>query len=177
MENTCPICGAEALEKRSTTETLEYKGRKITIPNYISYKCNECEESIVDEKTIKSSSKILNEFKKEVDGLLPIGEIKRIRNSLGFTQEQISTILGGGKKAFAKYESGRIIQSKAMDNLLRIIGEYPFVINIISKQSRVKKTKITNVIDLREYKAKKYKMKSTGYTVATRDREKGVSWN
>lgn len=165
MEKICPICGTGELKKEVTTETFEYKKRKITIPNYIAYKCNACKESIVDKKTLKSSGKILKERKREIDNLLSVKEVKKIRESLGFTQEQMSEVLGGGLKGFARYELGYVTQSKAMDNLLRIIDKYPSVINVIWNRTQAKGKKIVNVIHLDEYRDKRYKGKIDSYTV------------
>jgi len=165
MEKTCPICGAGELKKHIDTEEFEYKGRKVTVPNYITYSCNVCEESIVDESTLKSSGRILKKFKREVDSLLSGQEIKKIRESLGFTQEELSEILGGGLKGFARYESGQITQSKAMDNLLRILDKFPFVLSAIWEKPTAEATRITNIISLEEYRGKRYKTEKQIYTI------------
>lgn len=127
----CPVCGSDKLKKSVSNKVLQYKKRNITIPNYVSYTCGECHESIVDNATLKASSRLLNDFKRKVDGMLIGSEIKAIRMHLGFSQDEMGEILGGGLKAFARYESGEIIQSKAMDNLLRILQSYPNVLNVI----------------------------------------------
>lgn len=49
-------------------------------------------------------------------------EIRAIRKKLKLTQVQAGTILGGGKKAFQKYESGEILPSRAISNLLRVLA-------------------------------------------------------
>ena len=59
----CPICGASNLKKKVGTETFEYKGETVEIPNYVTYACNECGESIVDSVTLKESGKMLKDFK------------------------------------------------------------------------------------------------------------------
>ena len=66
-----------------------------------------------------------------MDGLLTSQEIKKIRKSLGFTQEVLGELLGGGEKSFARYENGHVTQSRAMDNLLRILNDYPFVLKAL----------------------------------------------
>ncbi|HBL52554.1 MAG TPA: hypothetical protein DDZ34_00410 [Syntrophaceae bacterium] len=59
----CPVCGTGLLKKKVGTESFEYKGETKTIPNYVTYLCNECGGSIVDIATLKESGKILNDFK------------------------------------------------------------------------------------------------------------------
>jgi putative zinc finger/helix-turn-helix YgiT family protein len=164
--NACPICGKGALNKESIEERFEYKGQSISIPNYLVYKCDACKGTIVDKGTLKASGKLLKNFKCKVDGLLTGDEIKEIRKKLNLTQEQMSEILGGGLKGFARYESGQICQSRAMDNLLRILDRYPHTIHLIWKGSsyRLKghkegivTVKNKKVIYLDEYKAYKEK--------------------
>lgn len=130
----CPICGAEGLKKTVGTETFEYKGQEISIPDYMTYVCPGCQEAIVDPETLKKSGKLLKDFQRKVDGLLTGQQIKTIRQKLGLTQEQMSEIVGGGLKSLARYESGQICQSKAMDNLLRILDAYPEMLNVIRKK-------------------------------------------
>ncbi len=129
----CPICGEGLLKKKIIQETFSYKGNYRTIENYIVYECSDCGESIVDPKTLKETEKIIRDFHREVDGLLTSEEIKKIRNQLGYTQNDFSRILGGGIKSFTRYENGTVTQSKSMDNLLRIIQKYPDTLDVLTK--------------------------------------------
>ena len=57
-------------------------------------------------------------------------DIRRIRVKLGLTQEQAGERIGGGRRAFSKYESGAVQPSAAVENLLRIYEEHPEVVNL-----------------------------------------------
>lgn len=59
------------------------------------------------------------------DGFLTDLDIKRIRKKLGLTQRELAEKLGVGEKNFARYENLSVRQSRAMDNLLRILDAYP----------------------------------------------------
>lgn len=157
MQENCPICDGN-LSRKVTDETFTYKGKKKTIPDYVTYTCKQCGESIVDPKTLKDSGKVLKDFQREADGLLTGVEIKKIRGKLNRTQEEMAKILGGGLKAFARYETGTICQSTAMDNLLRILDEYPNVINVILKD-RSHEYRVKKIISLDEFREKKYRTK------------------
>jgi len=165
-DNICPICGKGPLKKEVIEEKFAYKGGTITIPDYVISKCDLCNETIVDKGTLKSSAKLLKNFKCKVDGLLTGEEIREIRRKLGFTQEQMSEILGGGLKSFARYETGQICQSKAMDNLLRILDRFPHVVHFIQDTSERSEglhgacviTQNTKVLSLDEYR--NYRQKS-----------------
>jgi HTH-type transcriptional regulator / antitoxin MqsA len=137
MKN-CSICGSTEVKNEEVTEILNYKGQTKIFQNYKIYKCYSCKEEFVDEVFLDSISGEIRDFHREVDGLLVPSEIKRIRTSYGFSQEAFGEILGGGKKAFARYENGSITQSKPMDNLLRIINEYPDAISVLSRSPKSK---------------------------------------
>ena len=51
--------------------------------------------------------------------------IRAIRESLGLTQEEAGRILGGGSRAFTKYEAGILKPSAAAINLLRLLDVHP----------------------------------------------------
>jgi HTH-type transcriptional regulator/antitoxin MqsA len=178
--NICSICGKGTLKKEVIEEKLTYKGETITIPDYIVYKCDLCNETIVDKGTLKSSSKLLKNFKCKVDGLLTGDEIREIRKKLGLTQEEMSEILGGGLKSFARYETGQICQSKAMDNLLKILDRFPQVIHLIQKETPERSkglrgtcviTQNTKVVYLNDYKNYRQKSASekSAFTIETGD--------
>jgi len=166
----CPICGGILSEKVST-EVFTYKGKRREIPNYITLICDTCGESIVDKSTLKKTGKLLKDFQREVDQLLTGMEIKRIRGKLNLTQEEMAEILGGGLKAFARYESGQICQSRAMDNLLRILDKYPNVLQVILKKSE--KFTIKKIIQISDYK-QKYKTKSDKFNTELKELEYGT---
>jgi HTH-type transcriptional regulator/antitoxin MqsA len=51
--------------------------------------------------------------------------IKTVRKKLGLTQEEAGVIIGGGKRAFQKYESGRTPPSDAAVGLIEILARHP----------------------------------------------------
>lgn len=130
----CPVCGSGTLTKKIIEEVFDYKGETLTIKDYVIYECPVCEESIVDRKTLEDTESSLIEFRRKVDNLLTPNEIRKIRMSFGYTQEEFGNILGGGKKAFARYENGTITQSRAMDNQLKMLRSNPEILAVIVKK-------------------------------------------
>src|SRR5580692_7882076 len=51
--------------------------------------------------------------------------IRRIRESLGLTQAEAGELLGGGPRAFTKYENGAIKPAAAVVSLLRLLEDNP----------------------------------------------------
>ncbi|MBI1811807.1 MAG: type II toxin-antitoxin system MqsA family antitoxin [Nitrospirae bacterium] len=146
MQENCPICGGN-LSGKVTDETFTYKGKTKTIPDYVTYACIQCGESIVDPKTLKESGKILKDFQREVDGLLTGIEIKKIR-------------------------AGRICQSTAMYNLLRILDRYPNVIHVLLKDT-TQEYRVTNIIRLSEIR-QKYKTKAERFNTQIKELQYGT---
>lgn len=139
----CPICGHADVRKKVGIETFEYKGKKFDCPNYITYECQSCGEEIVDKKTLKESGRTIRDFYRQVDGLLTSQEIRRIRETkLCLTQDHASELLGGGAKSFARYENSEVIQSKAMDKLLRILDTDPSILTVLTDNVEKQKESI-----------------------------------
>jgi len=133
----CDFCGREGLQRKVVTETFKYKGKTFDYPNYVIYECPACKEEVVDKKSMKESGRAIRDFYREVDGLLSAAEIRRIRTTrLCLTQDKASELLGGGAKSFARYENSEVIQSVALDNLLRILDAEPHLLKVIQNKSK-----------------------------------------
>lgn len=51
--------------------------------------------------------------------------VKAVRKKLGLTQEEAGRIIGGGRRAFQKYESGATPPSEAAVGLIEILDRHP----------------------------------------------------
>lgn len=141
----CPVCGSKNIEMQITSEIFEYKGHQKTIDGCEKIVCKDCEEAFFTDETSKRNEKIVRDLHREVDGLLTSTELLRIRTSLGFTQQAFGELLGGGPKAFAKYESCVLTQSKAMDNLIRIVDSVPGAIEFLKDHETSKNVSFKTV--------------------------------
>ena len=116
--------GAE-LKRDIRPFTITYQGRSKTFDMPGWYPSgDECEATFTQED-LKVYDKAIKELKAEVEHLLLPNEIRTIRKRLKLTQIQAGFILGGGKRAFQKYESGDILPSRAISNLLRLLSINP----------------------------------------------------
>ncbi|SDP36134.1 type II toxin-antitoxin system MqsA family antitoxin [Selenomonas ruminantium] len=104
--------------------TLTYQGHSKTFPMPGWYPADIDEGTFTDED-MKVYDRALNQVKAEAENLLLPNDIRSIRKKLKLTQVQAGTILGGGKKAFQKYESGEILPSRAISNLLKLLSLQP----------------------------------------------------
>ena len=62
-------------------------------------------------------------------------EVRAIRESLGLTQVEAGELLGGGPRAFTKYEAGTVKPAAAVINLLRLLEANPAAITALGGKS------------------------------------------
>lgn len=127
----CQACGSNDIRKEIRTETFSYKGKDIPIENYAIIHCNSCGEEFADAESRERSIPVLRDAQRLIDGFLTSQEIKQIRKQFNLTQIEFGELLGGGEKAFARYETGKVLQSRPMDNLLRLLRTHPEAIETL----------------------------------------------
>jgi len=102
--------------------TYSYKNHSIKIEQSGEY-CTKCGEAFLSAKDLKTTKLQIANFKRKIDHFLTTDELKRIRKKLHISQQDASEIFGGGIRAFHKYETAEVTQSKPLDILLRLIDE------------------------------------------------------
>jgi HTH-type transcriptional regulator/antitoxin MqsA len=120
----CPVCKKGTLERKKIKETYTYKGQSIDIEQAGAW-CDRCNDGILSSADIKTTERILHDFRANIDGFLVSDEVRRIRKKLGLTQHQAAELCGGGPNAFGRYERGEALQMRATDSLLRLLGKHP----------------------------------------------------
>lgn len=71
-----------------------------------------------------------NEAFKELRAAYP-SHVKKIRKKLKLTQEKAGLLIGGGKRAFQKYESGTLFPSDAAMGLLEVLNVQPEIVRVL----------------------------------------------
>lgn len=125
----CPKTGAP-MRRDARPMTLTYKGESITF-DMPGWYCDQSEESIHTGADMKVSDRILNRLKARHEGLLEPEEIRRIRKKLGLTQEAAGLMIGGGPRAFQKYESGDLLPSRAISSVLLLLDRDPRALAVL----------------------------------------------
>lgn len=132
----CPLCEEGQLHERMDFSEVEYKGQHASLPLYFA-ECDACGSEQGSAEHIRRNKRAMIAFKKQVDGLLPGAGVRAIRERLGITQAQASQIFGGGPVAFSKYEGDDVMQSEAMDKLLRLASEVPEAFAKLARDAHV----------------------------------------
>ena len=115
---------------------VSYKGRSETV-EMPGWYCDTSDESIHSRADMKVSDLALVTLKAEDENLATPDEVRRIRGGLGLTQGEAGRILGGGVRAFQKYESGEVLTSRAMTTLLRSLVRHPEEVEHFRADARV----------------------------------------
>jgi len=118
------------MERGVRPMTLDYKGAHMTF-DMPGWYCDSSEESIHTGEDMKMSDRALNRLKAEADGLPFPEEVKRIRSKLGLTQEQAGELIGGGPRAFQKYEAGDLLPSRAIASALALLDHDPSGLEVL----------------------------------------------
>ena len=57
--------------------------------------------------------------------------VRSVRKKLGLTQEEAGMIIGGGRRAFQKYETGKMPPSDAAVGLIELLARHPEEIELL----------------------------------------------
>ena len=127
----CPLTGAP-MHRGVKPMTLSYKGQSITV-DMPGWYCDQSDESIHTGDDMKLSDRALNRLKARVEGLLEPEAIRRIRKKLGLTQALAGELIGGGPRAFQKYETGDLLPSRAISSALVLLDHAPKNLTVLEK--------------------------------------------
>lgn len=136
----CPKTGAP-MHRGVRPMTLTYKEESITF-DMPGWYCDECEESIHIGKDMKVSDRMLNRLKAKSEGLLEPEEIRHIRKKLRLSQEAAGLLVGGGPRAFQKYESGDLLPSRAVSSALVLLDHDPKAIAVLKRRHDANKVPV-----------------------------------
>lgn len=124
---SCPHCKSENVGVVTYSDTVDFRNMELDVENLQMSKCNNCGHKwTADEQRTRNNSIMRSAYVVERDqfrtkyGLLTGQEIAQMRERFGIGQREAATIFGGGYNAFNKYESGEVLQSFAMDRLVRL---------------------------------------------------------
>ena len=130
----CPETGAP-MHRDKRPMTLEYKGESITV-DMPGWYCEQSDQSIHTGDDMKVSDRALNRLKARIEGLLAPEEIHRIRKKLGLNQVQAGEMIGGGPRAFQKYEAGDLLPSRAISSALALLDHDPASLRVLEARYR-----------------------------------------
>lgn len=123
----CSRCSSDHVAARRYKDTVTFKALTFDVDGLIETQCSNCGLSWTsqeqDNDNLARMRAVFIDKRDEVrarDGLLTGDQIETILRELGLNRTQAAAVFGGGPNAFAKYIAGEVLQSVAMDRLLRL---------------------------------------------------------
>jgi len=124
----CPACGEGRLVLKHFSQSVEFKGTTGDI-DQVARSCTVCKAELFDDECGKLNRRAFVAFQKKVQEVPSGKEIKKLRKQLGLSSQLAGELLGGGPKAFSKYENDEIVPRGAMRTLVKYLLKHPERIN------------------------------------------------
>jgi putative zinc finger/helix-turn-helix YgiT family protein len=112
------------IEKRGTLR-LPVNGEEISVPSATHLSCPKCGEVVLRFQDSKRLGEDAIAIYRKKHGLLSADEIRAIRERFNLTQAELALLLRLGANTVSRWESGRNVQTAAMDILVRMIRDLP----------------------------------------------------
>jgi len=123
-DDACPTCGTLMKETRGRL-SLPVNGEEISVPAAAHLKCPKCGEIVLRfQDATRLHEDAIAVYRKK-HGLLSADQIRAIRERFELTQADLARLLRLGANTVSRWESGRNVQTAAMDILLRLIRDLP----------------------------------------------------
>lgn len=123
---TCSVCGGSTTKVREVKKA-KYRDEIVEVATEL-FRCDSCGEGFATPEQMRVHTRAVKNEVRKKHGLLPPEEIASIRGKLGLTQNGLEDVLGTGPKVVVRWESGKVIQSRGHDNMLRLLERDPSVL-------------------------------------------------
>jgi putative zinc finger/helix-turn-helix YgiT family protein len=131
LPNVCPRCGAGEARVAHLSEDVSFKGLTLEVHGLAYTVCQSCAfRWATDGQQADNLARIRDAYATKrdeirfADGLLSGDQIGFVLQQLGLSKSEAAQLFGGGPNAFSKYMAGDVLQSKAMDRLLRVVYRF-----------------------------------------------------
>jgi putative zinc finger/helix-turn-helix YgiT family protein len=122
--DTCPTCGDEMKPSKKAI-SLPVNGEDVLVNGVPHRSCPSCGESLLGLEEARLLARTAIETYRRRHHLLTQKEIRAIRDHFGLTQGAFARLLRLGPNTLSRWETGRNVQTAAMDLLLRLIRDRP----------------------------------------------------
>ncbi len=104
---------------------LPVNGEEVSVPSASHLRCSKCGEVVLRFQEAKRLHEDAIAIYRKKHGLLSADEIRAIREHFTLTQAGLAHLLRLGANTVSRWESGRNVQTAAMDMFLRLIRDLP----------------------------------------------------
>jgi len=132
----CVSCGSLASKVRKLSQA-RYRDETVRVRKEF-FRCSSCKEEFVTPEQMRDRARSVKNEVRRKHGLLSPEKIVAIRKKLELTQSQLEDVLGTGPKMAVRWESGKVIQSRGHDNLLRLLHRDPQVLKSLRQIQKLR---------------------------------------
>ena len=132
----CSACLVKEVDLRTVPYRTKanHDGRlyELEIPEFEVPQCRACGEMVFDTLADEQINRALRGHL----GLLTPAQIRAAIKTLGMQQKEVASALGIAEATLSRWLSGGLIQSRAMDNMLRVYFRIPAVRQVLQEVKR-----------------------------------------
>jgi putative zinc finger/helix-turn-helix YgiT family protein len=132
MSETRPHACGGTLRIQAEEGTFRIHNAEIPVTEYFR-RCDQCGEELISEDLAQVTEQEAADRYREAERRLAPEDIRALRDRFGLTQELMERTLGLGAKTWVRWETGRIIPNRSMDNLLRLIDRDPTALSFLAE--------------------------------------------
>lgn len=144
INSVCVSCESSKVREVVGDRTINVGAYSVTIPAARHMVCNNCGESFQTGEQAKELDAAVIEARRRHEGLLSGSDIRSIRLSVSLSQADLENALGIGPKTLVRWENNTSIQSKSIDDVLRLIEFDPDNLRLLV---RIRSAARTEMID------------------------------
>jgi putative zinc finger/helix-turn-helix YgiT family protein len=104
---------------------IPVNGEEIAVPHAAHLRCPSCKEIVLRLTDARRLGQDAAARYRKRHGLLSALDIRAIRERFDLTQGELARLLHLGQNTLSRWESGRNVQTEAMDVLLRLLRDVP----------------------------------------------------
>ena len=112
------------VERRSALK-MPVNGEDVSVPSAMHLRCPKCDEVVLRFSDARRFQEDAIAVYRKKHGLLAADEIRALRERFGLTQGELARLLHLGANTISRWESGRNVQTGAMEILLRLLRDLP----------------------------------------------------
>ncbi len=135
----CPCCNKGKLKPTLLDYQITVQDEiEITVPRLPVERCTQCGEIALPAE----SAAMVDEAVAEQNEQLTPKELETVRENMGLDQTEMSELLGLGGKTYHRWERGIQVPSRSMGYYLRVLAEFPEVVEWLRERTWRKKNRL-----------------------------------
>jgi|GEM_PF-922881 len=157
MPVDCPLCGSPDVREIVRERRVTMNGHDIVVPEDRGTECGRCGETYYTGAQSRIADRKLIDARRRAEGLLTSDDVRGLRQALRLSQAELEQAIGTGPKTVVRWENGTAVQSKAADDVLRLIALDPDNLRLLV---RIRESAISALVE-RRLEGERLKKKSS----------------